>query len=253
VALLRCDFFSDVLGFSTGAMVILPQATRGQIGMGGERGAGRLPVLYLLHGLSDDETTWTRRSAIERHVAERGLAVVMPTVHRSFYTDQANGHRYWEFVSDELPEVMGSFFPLSDRREDTFAAGLSMGGYGALKLALRRPDRFAAAASLSGATDVNTPRRQLLPDWAQTFGSVERTRENGDDLFDLIARADPATLPALWAWCGVDDELLDENRRFRDACVDRGVALEYSESEGDHSWPWWDAGIQRVLDWLPRA
>lgn len=91
------------------------------------------PTLYLLHGLSDDHTIWLRRTSIERYVASMGLAVVMPAVHRSFYTDMDKGYRYWTFISEELPALARSFFPLSDKREDNFAAGLSMGGYGAFK------------------------------------------------------------------------------------------------------------------------
>src|SRR3954454_13731935 len=128
MALLRCDFFSDVLGLSTSMTAILPQSTSAQIGMSGSVGGGLPPVLYLLHGLSDDDTTWLRRTSVERYVAPLGLAVVMPQVHRSFYTDQAHGGRYWTFLSEELPAVVNSFFTVSDRREDTFVAGLSMGG-----------------------------------------------------------------------------------------------------------------------------
>src|SRR6476619_7886720 len=128
--------------------VILPQSTAGQIGMTGSESTGETPVLYLLHGLSDDDTIWLRRTSIERYVAALGLAVVMPQVHRSFYTDEAYGNRYWTYLSEELPEIVHGFFRLSRRREDTFVAGLSMGGYGALKWALRDPGRFAAAASL---------------------------------------------------------------------------------------------------------
>src|SRR5690348_3177908 len=144
MALVRCDYFSDVLGFGTSMTLILPENTTG----------GPFPTLYLLHGLSDDDTAWLRRTSIERYVDELGLAVVMPAVHRSFYTDEYYGRPYWTFVTEELPRIAGRFFRLSDRREDTFVAGLSMGGYGAFKWALRHPERFAAAASLSGALDV---------------------------------------------------------------------------------------------------
>lgn len=98
------------------------------------------PTLYLLHGLSDDDSIWLRRTSIERYVAQMGIAVVMPQVHRSFYTDMAAGGQYWTFISEELPALARSFFPLSAKREDNFVAGLSMGGYGALKLGLRKPE-----------------------------------------------------------------------------------------------------------------
>ena len=111
---------------------------------------GPPPLLYLLHGLSDDHTAWHRYTAIGRYAETAGLAVVMPAVHRSFYANEAHGHRYWDFVSEELPAVVHEFLRVTDRPEETFVAGLSMGGYGALKLALTHPERYAAAASLSG-------------------------------------------------------------------------------------------------------
>src|SRR5918912_3501776 len=185
MALLRCDVFSDALGLSTSLTVILPQPTTTQIGLEGDAGDEPPPVLYLLHGLSDDDTIWTRRTSIERYVAPLGLAVVMPQVHRSFYTDEAYGGRYWTFVAEELPELVGSLFRVSARREDTFVAGLSMGGYGALKLALRQPERFAAAASLSGALDVvelaRSPRQGDPTLWRRVFGR-RRVQGSPDDL-----------------------------------------------------------------------
>jgi putative tributyrin esterase len=249
MALLQCSFFSDVLGLSTSATVILPQPTTQQIGMGGAHGGGDLPVLYLLHGLSDDETTWTRRTSVERYAAELDIAIVMPTTYRGFYTDQAVGYDYWTYLSEELPQIMHGFFSLSTRREDTFAAGLSMGGYGAFKLALRTPERFAAAASFSGALDA--ARREGFEEWEATFGSRERAREQKDDLFALAEDLDPAACPALYQWCGTEDFLYEENVAFRDLAQRRGLPLEYHEGPGDHSWGYWDAQIARVLDWLP--
>jgi S-formylglutathione hydrolase FrmB len=144
MALVNCDFFSETLEVSTSMTVILPQRTRGQIGLSGGTAGG---LLYLLHGLSDDHTIWLRRTSIERYAAPRGLAVVMPAVHRSFYADERHGHRYWTFLSQELPELVSSFFRIAAGPAETYVAGLSMGGYGALKWALREPSRFAAAAS----------------------------------------------------------------------------------------------------------
>lgn len=250
MALLRCDFFSDVLELSTSMTVILPQSTSGQIGMSGSAGEGAPPVLYLLHGLSDDDTTWLRRTSIERYVAPLGLAVVMPQVHRSFYTDQAHGGRYWTFLSEELPALVDGFFRVSDRREDTFVAGLSMGGYGALKWALNQPDRFAAAASLSGALDVRTlsglrERRELFD---RVFDG--RIGEQ-DDLFALLAAAEVGTLPSLYVGCGTEDALIDGNVRFVDEATAAGADVQVDFRPGEHEWGLWDTAIRDVLAWLP--
>src|SRR5690606_33749942 len=132
---LRCDFHSSALGLATSMTVLLPQRdAAGQIGVGGGVRDGGTPVLYLLHGLSDDDTIWGRRTSIERYVSDLGLAVVMPQVHRSFYSDVVGGDgNYWQFIADELPQLVADSFQVSARREDTFVAGLSMGGYGAMK------------------------------------------------------------------------------------------------------------------------
>ena len=149
MAMIRCNYFSETLGLSTSMTVIVPQATKGQIGMKGVATRERHPVLWLLHGGSDDDTIWMRRTSIERYVSELGLAVVMPQVQLSFYTDMAYGGKYGTFLMEELPQIARSLFPLSDAREENYVAGLSMGGYGAFKWALSKPDMFAAAAGLS--------------------------------------------------------------------------------------------------------
>jgi putative tributyrin esterase len=250
MALIHCDFFSDALGLSTSMTVILPQETSAQIGLSGRIRTGGHPVLYLLHGLSDDHTIWSRRTSIERYVAPLGLAVVMPQVHRSFYTDEHIGNRYWTFVSEELPRVMRSFFRLSGPPEDTFVAGLSMGGYGAFKLALTHPDRYAAAASLSGALDVaelaGRPERSEL--FERAFGGAPGP---ADDLAALLAAADAGSLPPLYVSCGTEDELLPMNRRFAAEAEAAGARVTADFRPGEHEWGLWDAVIREVIDWLP--
>jgi len=255
VALLRCEFFAESLGLATSMTVLLPQPTTGQIGVTGATVRRDPPVLYLLHGLSDDDTAWTRYTSIERYAEPLGLAVVMPQVHRSFYADEAAGHRFWTFLSQEVPELVGRFFRVSQRREDTFVAGLSMGGYGALKWALRRPERFAGAASLSGAVHVAGLRTQReRPEDPRLFDRVFGDREVGggpDDLLHLVGQADPGAVPPLYVCCGTEDFLVDDNRTFATAAGSRGLAVTSDFGPGEHDWAYWDATIQDVLAWLP--
>ena len=251
MALLQTNFFAESLGLSTTMTVILPQPTSHQIGMASAARTAGHPVLYLLHGLSDDDTIWLRRTAIERYVAALGLAVVMPQVSRSFYTDEAHGNRYWTFLSEELPALVSDFFNVSTRREDTFVAGLSMGGYGALKWALRQPERFAAAASLSGALDVAAMRgrggRSEVLDLVFGAGEVSGTE---NDLLHLIHTADATRLPSLYLACGTEDHLVQDNRTFVAACTENGVELTTDFGPGQHRWDYWDEKIQQVLAWL---
>jgi putative tributyrin esterase len=255
---LRTDFFAESLGMGTSMVVLMPQAASG-IGMEGadapDAGASAdgpaVPVLYLLHGLSDDCTIWERRTSIERYATEKGIAVVMPEVRRSFYTDEAVGEAYWTFVAEELPQIVARTFHVSTAREDTFVAGLSMGGFGAFKLALNHPERFAAAASLSGAVDLTS----MDLDWTGTLARrVWGDREiagTADDLIGLLGRRDPAELPALFLDCGTEDQLIAQNERFLAAAEDAGVEVTSRLRPGAHTWDFWDEGIQDVLDWLP--
>ena len=250
MALLTCDFFSDALEVGTAMTVVLPQATESQIGVTAADTHDAFPLLYLLHGLSDDQTAWQRYTSIERYAAVAGLAVVMPAAGRSFYADEAVGHRYWTFLSEELPEIVGSFFGVSQRREDTFVAGLSMGGYGAVKLALSHPERFAAAASLSGALDVAVlaaqPERRDFFD--RVFGGLPGPR---DDLFALLSDTTTGSLPPLHISCGTEDPLVDLSRRFATAASAAGVSVTTSFPTGTHEWGLWDVVIRDVIDWLP--
>jgi putative tributyrin esterase len=255
MALVRCDFFSESLSLSTSMTVLLPQRTSTQVGLDGAVRDGPPPVLYLLHGLSDDDSTWLRRTSVERYVAPLGLAVVMPQVHRSFYVDEAYGGRFWTFVSEELPALVSELFRVSTAREDTFVAGLSMGGYGALKLALRQPHRFAAAASMSAVTDLDSPgarrHRAEDPRLMDRLFDGRPVIGTADDLLHLVDAADPSALPALHVSCGTEDELLSDSRTFVDRCAAAGIPVTTSFGPGAHDWAYWDERIQGVLAWLP--
>ncbi|CAH8720172.1 esterase family protein [Paenibacillus thiaminolyticus] len=254
MALLTCNYFSEVLGLSTAMTVILPETTAGQYGMDNLKSTEIHKTLFLLHGLSDDHTIWVRRTSIERYAALKGIAVVMPQVHRSFYTDMTHGLRYWTFLTEELPAKARSFFPLSAKREDNYVAGLSMGGYGAMKWALSYPERFAAAASLSGSLDVADPalRERIREDARLIYGEGD-INGTPNDLFCLLEQADrhPGPKPKLFQCCGTEDFLYQDNLRFREAVRHTGFEHTYAEGPGDHTWEYWDARIQDVLDWLP--
>ncbi|MDP0496806.1 MAG: alpha/beta hydrolase family protein [Verrucomicrobiota bacterium JB024] len=260
MAFIQCSFFSEALEMSSTINVILPQQTAAQVGMQGRSRDGRHPVLWLLHGRTDDHTIWMRRTSIERYVAELGLAVVMPNVHLSWYQDMAMGPRYFTYLAEELPRLCRQFFPLSDRREDNFIAGLSMGGYGAFLHALRHPENFAAAASLSGALDLPGYLAMRKAEGASAYAGMKQIFHAPDaltgsdaDLCALATRAlkNGTPLPALYACCGTEDFLYEGNQHFRQFAADAGLPLTYEEGPGTHQWAFWDQWIQRVLTWLP--
>lgn len=256
MALIQCRFYSEVLMLSTSMTVILPEHTTTQIGMDNVTRGNLHPTLYLLHGLSDDDTIWLRRTSIERYVSSLGLAVVMPQVHQSFYTDMVHGNRFWTFLTEELPQVARSFFPLSDAREDNFVAGLSMGGYGAFKWALRKPEQFAAAASLSGALHMDNRLNATEDHMQALFNNIygdQPIAGTDNDLLTLLQTQgmQEGPKPKLFQACGTEDFLYQDNLVFRDACRNTSYELTYNEGPGDHAWGYWDTKIQEVLNWLP--
>lgn len=254
MASINCNFFSESLSMCCSMNVILPQSTQTQIGMTGKASSELPPVLYLLHGLSDDHTIWSRRTSIERYVARYNLAVIMPNVHRSFYANMKQGGKYWDFISEELPQLVCTFFQVSTKREDTFVAGLSMGGYGALKLAFNKPERFAAAASLSGALDiVARSRSNDFPELNELVFDPATLPGSTNDLFALAEQAaqNPDSMPQLFQCCGTEDFLYEDNQRFKAHLDKLNISLTYSEAPGVHCWDFWDRHIQDVLQWLP--
>jgi len=247
MSLITVKFFSHVLGMVCGANVILPQSSP-------EKTIKKpFKTLYLLHGLSDDFNAWTRWTSIERYAADYDIAVVMPDVRRSFYSDSKYG-AYFKFVSDELISIMEEMFPLSNNREDRYAAGLSMGGYGAMKLGLSCPEKFSVAASLSGALDIFgrlSAEAYLRDEFAYLLDAPDEERQK-NDLFiladNLIKSSRPK--PRLYIWCGTEDFLYQDNVKFKNYIEKTDFEVKYEESSGDHMWSYWDLKIKRVLKFI---
>jgi S-formylglutathione hydrolase FrmB len=207
---------------------------------------------YLLHGLSDDYTIWLRRTSIERYALAHKLMIVMPDGFRGFYTDNAEGPAYARYIGEELLELIERTFPAKRARESRGIGGLSMGGYGALRLALGYPDLFAAASSHSGAVmhgSRNHPRA------GGSLGKAEFHRIFGDDPIgtdhDILALARKVQaankLPALRIDCGVDDDLIADNRTLHAKFDAMRIPHEYAEFPGGHNWDYWDVHVQEAL------
>lgn len=261
MAFMETHFFSPSLGFGTDINVFIPTPNADEAMFHKDtsyfaRGR-RFQVLYLLHGGYGDYTDWLRLTSIERYAQEHKLAVIMPSASNSFYQNMVYGSDYLTYITEELPEMCQQLFPISRKRENTFIAGLSMGGYGALNLALRLPERYACAASLSGALD-------LVPILEQTSSLAESGVDVhnvfGDqlpedaDLFKLAAKdvQEGKTLPKLYAAVGTEDPIVYATtpgavQKLREA----GCEVTYEEYPGSHEWAFWDAHIQNVLNWLP--
>lgn len=219
----------------------------------------RYPVLYLLHGLGGHFDDWTEYTRLAEHVGGRDLIVVMPEGGNSWYVNWHDGTERWEdYLARDLIAEIDARFPTDARREARVIAGLSMGGYGALRMGMKHPEQYAIAASLSGALDVT--RRQtygwsdtLRAEFSRTFGPMDSARRKEDDVMTLASRVPPRGLPFLYIDCGADDPFLAGNRQVAAILQRRGVPYEYRETPGRHDWPYWDRQIVEVLRLIDRA
>ena len=229
-------YYNEALGMHSTAQVIVPE------------GAHRAPypVLYLLHGLSDDSTIWLRRTNIERYVAELPLMVVMPDGGRGFYCDAVEGFAYETALVRDLVGYIDRTFQTRADRSGRCLCGNSMGGYGAARLAVRHPDMFCAAVSHSGAMEFGRKTRPESPaEFARILGA--NPSGSGFDLFSEVEKADKGTFPALRFDCGVDDFLLEENRVFRAHLEKLGLPFEYEEFPGNHNGDYWDLHVREAI------
>lgn len=256
LAFIQANIYSNILETEVMVNVILPQTTVKKIGTATKNDQKKLPVLYLLHGMGGNHSVWERRTSIERYVSEYQVAVIMPSTDMGWYTDTTYDMKYWTFVAEELPQICRELFPqLSNEREQTFAAGLSMGGYGAIKLGLRKPENFAAVASLSGALAMVESLDSLLQlrsaaYWEGIFGPLDQLQGSDNDLIHLIQEIDPETAPRFFVSCGTEDQLFPASEYAVAKMQEQKLNVTFESGPGDHDWQFWDAWIQRVLIWL---
>ena len=218
---------------------------------------GPFDTFYLLHGLSDDYTTWLRRTRIEWYVRDLPLIVVMPEGFRGWYTDNEHGPAYGRYIGEELVAFVERNFPARRERAARHIGGLSMGGYGALRAALRYPQVFGSVNSHSGALvhgsgdwtlpDPREDRRAFASEMLHVFGP--RPQGSSHDLLALARSAQMAgIMPRILLDCGTDDFLIQANRRFHEELVRLDIAHEYREFPGAHDWDYWDCHVRDALE-----
>ena len=249
MALITLKHFSEALKMQMETYVIIPQRSSvGEIGIENNAKSEKYKCLYLLHGLSDDHTIWLRRTSIERYAAEYGICVVMPCGHRSFYTDMKYGGKYYTYIAKELPRIIREFFYVSDKREDNFIAGLSMGGYGALKIGLRESSSFCAAAGLSSVADIG--RKDFDIPKIPVFGE-ELIIPDQENLFRLAEVHNTDTdRPRIYMAVGTEDFMYEDNVRLKEKFESLDYDYTYREAPGTHCWAFWDEQIQYALKWF---
>ncbi len=260
MSLFHCNFFAHTLGMPTNVTVFIP-AVKPEPNMNFNDiypKNQKYRTLYLLHGMNGDETTWLRKTNVERYAQEHNLAFVMPSVHNSFYTDTTVGLAFFTYLTKELPAMLSMNFPLSQSREDTYIAGLSMGGYGAAKAALTHPELYGAFGSFSGALDIEAVANMAseggaMPLFKSVFGDPKNISGSSADLFSLSENLikNGKKIPRAYLACGTLDTLCyDMNIRFKNHLDKLSFKFDYNEEEAAHEWDFWDKQIKLFLDWL---
>ena len=255
MAIMKMDLFSRSLWRSVTIEVVAPLESLSS----GER----MACLYLLHGVQGSYINWLASTNLYRYLSvynqqhEKKLAVVMPSGANSFYQQQdapGRSERYEQYIAKELPQLLQAALPISPLRGDTFVAGLSMGGYGALRLGLLYPQVFGFAGALSGAfitqdiAEHNRTQGQFFENPAflrATFGDLAGIESDARDVRTLGLQAKER--PRLYMACGQQDRLLPLSRGLHEAWRAAGVAHEYEEHEGGHDWTFWDWGLRQIL------
>ncbi|MFZ0522350.1 MAG: alpha/beta hydrolase family protein [Candidatus Acidiferrales bacterium] len=244
------SFHSDSLNRDGHYQILLPKEySRG----------GQFPVLYLLHGLYGDDRNWETRTGLKNYARNLPLLIVMPDADDSWYTNSATvpQDKFEDFIArDLIAEIDGKYRTIRARRGRAIA-GLSMGGYGAVKMALKYPKLFAFAGSLSGALNAAQNLDSLRPDFRAkllaVFGNEGSPTREENDVFLLLKKTpDQTPLPYLYLACGASDSFLDTNRAFVLQLSSRKIEYEYHETPGGHTWEYWDGALPPILQAIQR-
>ena len=254
----HCNFYSKVLHNHVDVNVLIPTMpdndyfTHDLDEIYKER---NIPVLYLLHGALDDYTMWLRHTNIERYAEEAGIAVVMPSGQNGFYSNAIHGLNYFDYITEELPRLIEYTFPVSRDREHRYIAGPSMGGYGAAKCGLGRPDLYRAFADLSGAVDPE----KLEPLMTQMgfgffrydliFGGSDKVTGSKDDLKVMAENCrEYDKKPYAFITCGEEDtNNYEMNFELYEKLKSCGFETEFFGGHGYHDWIYWDKCIDMFI------
>lgn len=223
----------------------------------------KFKTLYLLHGILGSQVDWINNTMLLRYAEEKNLAVVMPAGDNAFYLDHPKSHNFYsEFIGKELVNLTRKIFPLSDKREDTFLGGLSMGGYGAMRNGLKYADTFSRIISLSGAFNIDDidKRTNDVNNWIESkdylescFGDLTKVLNSDKNPKWLIKKLleEKKNIPEIFMACGTGDHLFADNNRMAKFLEDNTVKHVYLTDEGAHEWNFWDKYIKKAIEWLP--
>lgn len=244
MALINLNIHSNEIAVSTPVTIVYPDLLLNEKDFN---------VLFLLHGYTGNNTDWVRYTSIEKLAIEHKVMVVMPSINNSYYTNMEHGYNYFNYYTEELPNIISKMFKVTLRKENTYITGLSMGGYGALKAALSKPDQYNGVAAFSGVLDITKAyvsderKDRMFP----IFGNKETYNKNKHihDLFLLSNNLKNKDLN-IYISCGTEDFLYQHNIDFHKHLKQNNIKHTYNELPGDHNWDFWGSEIKKALNFF---
>ena len=257
MVLFRGDVKSKSLQRRTSISVILPADNIHFLNDSEEIVPQPYKTLYLLHGLYGSDDIFLANTSIQKFAEDHGMAIVIPCGENSFYVDNVRAHAYYgEYVGQELLDITRNIFPLSDKREDTYIAGFSMGGYGAIRNGLKYSQNFSKIGMISAALITDDVASYVSDDnvlrsrdfYESIFGDLEKVEDSDKNPKYLIENCED--IPDIFMACGVDDFLFEKNVDFYDFLMSKGIDVEFIEAPGEHTWEFCDKYIKEFIKTL---
>lgn len=270
MAFFRGDIYSYALDKMTPLNIYLPYDDNRRFGVDKKQ-----KTLILLHGLEGNYSYWNRYTSVERYAQTRNIALVMPDAEMSMYADMKCGQKYATYIGEELPKILNEMFRINTDRENLYIAGLSMGGYGAVRFALSHPETFGKCASFSGALmlggkehleelrnykepentgeyiEMDEINRSMYYAAIGAYGETLEYKPENDVLW-LAQKAveSKAQLPEMLMTCGTEDFLYEINLRYSAEFEKLGVKHKLETWSGVHNWLFWEESIKKYIDFF---
>ena len=262
MAFSQFEFFSESLRRVVSFNILLPNDSPLELIKDNENYERGVKTLFLLHGYSGNNRDWILESKINEFAIKYNIAVIFPSGDNSFYLDgKGMGSKYGTYVGEELVNYTRRVFGLSNKKEDTYIGGFSMGGFGAIHTALKYNETFSKAFALSSALIINEIKNKdenfstPIADYyyyESTFGNLNELESSENNPEELIRRlkSENKLIPSIFMACGKEDFLIEPNRAFHKFLVDNDVNVYYQEDDGNHNWEFWNKYLEPSIQWL---
>lgn len=236
MAWMHVQISSDEIRMPTSIEVLLPQAAVEKLAQG-----EKLPVLYLLHDKTGDHSEWLKKAALETYQEEVPIAIVMPSGNASYFVNLKYGKNYQNYIRDELPAICEKLFPISDKKEEKFLAGVGMGGYGALNIALTPKCPFGVIGAFHADIDMKKHYEENPKKMEEIFGSITEYEKSANCLYHAVeclpeTEAENRKLPQIIMMCNQEASITEENKRLYSMIKKKSEDIELRECTEASGW-----------------